>query len=146
MQITIQAFDNLRDAKPIIEIRTAVFMLEQGFTEEFDAIDKVAQHLLLSVNARPAACCRIFPDQDEAGSWILGRIAVIRELRGLGLGEAMLGAALSFIGKKTGAKKVKLAAQLQAQGFYEKFGFKPVGEVFYEETCPHQWMELRVQA
>ena len=38
-------------------IRQAVFVEEQGFQEEFDAIDRHALHLLLFADGRPVALC-----------------------------------------------------------------------------------------
>lgn len=36
-----------------------------------------------------------------------------------------------------GAEAIRLAAQVQAKGFYEKSGYSADGEEFLEEHCPH---------
>ena len=44
------------------DIRTTVFVEEQGFQEEFDTTDQIATHLVLFENGVPAAVCRVFRD------------------------------------------------------------------------------------
>ena len=43
-------------------IRQAVFVEEQGFQEEFDAIDRHALHLLLFADGRPVGTLRAFTE------------------------------------------------------------------------------------
>ena len=60
-------------------IRQAVFVEEQGFQEEFDAIDRHALHLLLFADGRPVGTLRAFTE-DGGTRWHIGRVAV-RALR-----------------------------------------------------------------
>ena len=46
-------------------IRETVFVIEQGFSEEFDEIDKKSIHLLLKVNNKRAATARIFKSDNR---------------------------------------------------------------------------------
>ena len=57
-------------------IRQAVFVEEQGFQEEFDAIDRHALHLLLFADGRPVGTLRAFTE-DGGTRWHIGRVAVI---------------------------------------------------------------------
>lgn len=64
------------------EIRTKVFINEQGFSREFDDIDETAVHFVIfEENNTPVATCRIFWDS-EMNSYVLGRVAVMKEYRG----------------------------------------------------------------
>ena len=58
----IEIYDALPDQAK--QIRIAVFMQEQGFTEEFDIIDEVATHFVLFDGPIPVATCRIWLDGD----------------------------------------------------------------------------------
>ena len=132
----IRRFDYLPDDARAI--RQAVFVDEQGFEVEFDDTDDKAVHLVGYDNGKPAAVCRFFCD-DEHSSYMIGRIAVVKELRGKHLGEQMVLAAEKFI-KETGGEKALLSAQLRASGFYEKLGYTKSGSEYYDEYCPHVLM------
>ena len=121
-------------------IRQAVFVEEQGFQEEFDELDNTeGAHLVGFVEGEPVCTCRFFRAKDEASTFIIGRVAVMKDRRGQQLGAKILLAAEDFI-RVMGGVKTKLAAQVQAKGFYENLGYTAEGKVFDEEGCPHVWM------
>ena len=74
-------FTGLND--DIIKIRTAVFIDEQGFKDEFDKIDKTCTHIVLYDNEKSIATCRYFK---EGVIYHIGRVAIIKEYRRQGLG------------------------------------------------------------
>lgn len=121
-----------------ISVRKAVFMEEQGFVEEFDNIDDKATHIVFYEGNTPIATCRFFWNEEKQ-SYIVGRIAVIKEMRGKAIGAAVLNEAEKQIRMLNG-DKLQLAAQVRAKNFYEKQGYTAVGEEFLEEYCPHIWM------
>ena len=47
--------------------------------------------------------------------------------------------------KKLLIKEIRLAAQVQAKGFYEKAGYSADGEEFLEEHCPHIRMCKKIE-
>lgn len=120
-------------------IRETVFMKEQGFVNEFDEKDVAAKHIVLyNGKNKPIATCRYFPNK-EGTVYFVGRIAVLKEFRQKSYGVVMLREVEQQI-KNTGAKEIRLAAQVRAKGFYEKSGYSVVGREFLEERCPHIWM------
>ncbi len=121
-----------------VAIRTAVFMDEQGFQDEFDAIDDDAAHLVGFMGEKPAACARVYWNE-QRGCYVVGRIAVDRELRGQSLGARILQAAEDLIAARGGSRS-ELSAQERASGFYEKQGYASCGEGYLDEGCPHIWM------
>ncbi len=121
-----------------IAIRTAVFMEEQGFEDEFDAIDDDSAHLVGFVGEKPAACARVYWNE-QRGCYVVGRIAVDRELRGQSLGARILRAAEELVSAR-GGTRCELSAQERASGFYEKQGYASYGEGYLDEGCPHIWM------
>lgn len=120
-------------------IRSAVFIEEQGFKEEFDETDKNSLHAVLFVDGKAAGTARMFTE-DGGKSYHIGRVAVLKEYRKFGLGSSIMNA-LCEKAKELGAKKCELSAQCRAKGFYNKLGFIESGEVYLDENCPHIYME-----
>lgn len=124
-------------------VRITVFVEEQGFRDEFDEIDGISTHLLmLEDDGSPVATCRVFR-RGESDTYVLGRLAVIKEYRGRGIGEQMIKAAEAHV-KAVGGRLLTLHSQCRAQKFYEKCGFLAHGEIECEEDCPHVWMTKAV--
>ena len=59
----------------IIDIRTAVFIDEQGFKNEFDEVDKNCSHIVLYDNNKPMATARYFKKDDI---FHIGRVAIVK--------------------------------------------------------------------
>jgi predicted GNAT family N-acyltransferase len=118
-------------------IRTPVFIVEQLVTPEFewDDIDVTAVHLLATQNNQPIGCLRII-DYHK-----IGRMAVLKEFRGIGLGAALLLAAVTIC-KTHGRKNVVLSAQTHAIEFYKKAGFRVTSDVYCDVDIPHVDMQI----
>ena len=118
-------------------VRTPVFIEEQAVTPEFewDAVDASAVHLLATLHHAPIACLRIIDYKK------IGRMAVLKDYRGRGLGAALLFEAVAIC-KKQGSKSVYLSAQTHAIGFYIKAGFKQISDEYCDVDIPHVDMQL----
>ena len=120
-------------------LRSAVFVQEQGVPddEEWDADDEQALHAVLTnLAGLPLATGRLITVGEPAGQARIGRMAVIRSMRGAGAGQQVLQALVdSAVG--LGIERVVLHAQCAAQAFYAKAGFQPAGDVFDEVGIPH---------
>lgn len=141
-------------------IRIEVFVGEQGvpLEEEIDLLDDAGStiHVLASAaDGSPLGTVRVLRDPDHPGQVHLGRLAVVRQVRGTGLGArlvaeveglALVGAGVPELdddGEPTGATEVTiiLAAQEQAAGFYARCGYEVVsGETYLDAGIPHQDM------
>ena len=125
-------------------VRVAVFVDEQGIdeAEEWDDDDADAIHAVASnLAGLPLATGRLIFRGMEGGHAKIGRMAVLRSTRGMGLGDLVL-KALMAEGRSRGIQHLSLNAQVSAQAFYARHGFKPEGEVFDEVGIPHQRMTL----
>ena len=126
------------------EVRTAVFVQEQGIgaEDEWDAMDAQSLHAVL-VNGlgQTVATGRLLPS--EHGQAKIGRMAVLRVLRGTGQGGRIL-QALCEQALARGDTEVFLHAQRSSQGFYNKLGFSVVGEPFMEVGIAHVSMSKRL--
>lgn len=126
--------DNLSDA---LWVRDEVFTKEQGFTiPDEDEFDAVSRHMVVYREGRPAATGRVYCDADGE-TFHIGRIAVCKAFRGGQLGRLLM-ERLEAAARERGAKKIVVGAQLYAIPFYEKCGYRPTGERFFEEFCEHE--------
>lgn len=116
-------------------IRETVFVKEQGFKEEFDSVDLIATHIVIYNDGKPAAVGRYF-NEGNSPTYHIGRVAVMKEYRGLGYGKDIMDIAEKHI-KAEGGEKIEVSAQLQAKPFYEKCGYTAVGDIYYDEHCKH---------
>jgi len=128
------------DHAAIETVRRAVFILEQGVPEheEWDATDPVSRHALAVTPKRDAVgTARLEP----AGK--IGRVAVLPQYRGTGIGGAMVGH-LVDLARTLGLTQVRLNSQSSAIGFYARMGFHAEGPEFMEVGIPHRRMVLRI--
>ncbi|MCF7751784.1 GNAT family N-acetyltransferase [Bacillus subtilis subsp. subtilis] len=117
-------------------VRQRVFVDEQQVPAalETDALDPLSTHVLArSRDGDPIGAGRLTPDGR------IGRMAVLADWRGHGVGEALL-LALLDAARSQGWREVSLHAQLPARVFYARQGFLPDGEVFEEAGIAHQSM------
>lgn len=131
--------ENAPDAK---NIRTAVFVCEQGFTPEleFDVYDAAAVHIVGAAFGKPVCAGRLFHENGaKNGTLHVGRICVLKEERGKHYGQALL-LAIEEEARRQSAAVLELGAQTGAVPFYEKLGYKSYGDIFYDEAVPHIMM------
>ncbi|MEO5888908.1 MAG: GNAT family N-acetyltransferase [Ferruginibacter sp.] len=74
----------------------------------------------------------------------LRQMAVQRNMQGKGIGESMVTFAENLARDK-GYKTLTMHARDTAIGFYEKYGYKVIGEQFIEINIPHHIMEKRLR-
>jgi len=119
-------------------VRFAVFVEEQKVPAEMelDEHDAVSLHALaVDAAGTVLGTGRLLPDGH------IGRMAVLRQARGAGVGSALLRALLRAA-RDRGEREVLLSAQTHAIPFYERFGFVVDGEEYDDAGIPHRWMRL----
>lgn len=119
-------------------VRKQVFIIEQRvpIELELDELDADATHLL-AINSEKQAigCARLLGD----GS--IGRMAVLKDWRGYGIGSELLKMAIT-IQQQHGVQMITLSAQTHAICFYEKAGFEVISEPYLEANITHIDMRL----
>ncbi len=145
MNVTSKIYTTLpEDSKAL---RETIFVQEQGFEEEFDTIDTIAAHLVIYYAERAIATGRIFPADYETGFqetkakkvYVLGRVAVSKDCRGLHIGEYLLSEVEKYV-KSQGGDAIILHAQCRIRQFYASSGYEQCSGVELDEGCPHIWM------
>lgn len=122
-------------------LRRTVFIEEQGVSEadEVDDKDGEAIHLLATVDGVPMGSARLLLIGDTGK---IGRVCVLAQARGTGLGAALMQAAVAELRRQPGIIRAKLGAQTHALGFYERLGFAAFGPVYDDAGIPHRDMVL----
>lgn len=122
-----------------IDIRYQVFTLEQGFAQEVDLDDHDNEsiHILVYDNNKAIATGRMFKESDD--TYHIGRIAVIKNYRGLKIGSLIL-EVFEKKAKELGAKIVVLGSQIDKTEFYIKNGYQKFGDIFDDANYPHVMM------
>jgi predicted GNAT family N-acyltransferase len=118
------------------DIRKAVFVHEQAvpLELELDEYDDGAVHFLLRDTAQtPLATARLV---DKHGLAKIGRVAVLKEARGQGLGLMLMQFVLDEA-RRLGFTEAVLDSQTYAIPFYARLGFTAEGEEFDDAGIPH---------
>ena len=134
MKITLA--NKQKDFFEVMRIRTVVFVIEQNVDPEIelDSLDADAVHFLIyNEDGIGVACCRFLFTE---GHYKLGRLAVLKEYRKMGLASKLISAVEEYA-KKQGVTELYLNAQLAALRLYQKAGYSQFGEVFDDAGIDH---------
>ncbi|MFO1407468.1 MAG: GNAT family N-acetyltransferase [Steroidobacteraceae bacterium] len=128
------------DRDELMSVRRAVFVIEQRIaeSEEIDEYDPSCVHVVARLGDRAVGTGRLAP------SGKIGRVAVLRDHRGLGIGVAVV---RHLVNQATelGLAQVYLHAQADSVGFYERLGFNAEGPIFDEVGIPHRRMRRGIE-
>ncbi|WP_406051231.1 GNAT family N-acetyltransferase [Streptomyces virginiae] len=136
------------DLKSCFAVRSEVFVVEQSVPEsiEYDAYDADAVHVLaVDADGAPLGTGRLLHGPVALGKTgdltvgSLGRLAVAKSARGLGVGVALV-RAIEAEAARRGLAAVDLGAQTHALGFYERLGYVAYGPEFQDAGIPHRAM------
>jgi predicted GNAT family N-acyltransferase len=130
------------EVRAALALRHEVFVVEQRvpLEEEVDRHDETALHLVAVDGGRVVATCRLVAEGETSK---LGRRAVAASARRRGLASALLAEAETRA-RAQGARRIALAAQIDALALYERAGYTPYGERFLDAGIEHQMMEKRL--
>ena len=131
IQVRLGNWPEIKDQA--MPIRLAVFVHEQlvPIEEEVDQMDPLCVHAIaLNEQGVAIGTGRLLPDGH------VGRMAVVRDYRGKGVGSALLNALVAQA-QHSGFTEVILHAQTHAKDFYAVHDFIEEGELFYEAKIPH---------
>ena len=112
-----------------------------SLADEVDGRDEAALHLLARLNGTPVGTARILLGD---GYGKIGRVCVLAEARGRGIGAALIRAALDRLRAEEGIALARLGAQTHALGFYEALGFEACGPEYLDAGIPHRDMQCRL--
>ncbi len=136
----IEAIDYADGVDDLRAVREPVFVQEQQvpIELEWDELDPLCVHVIARDAAgTPIGTGRLTPEHK------IGRMAVLPEWRGRGVGDALLLALIDEAAQRRWPE-LHLHSQASAVGFYVKHGFVPYGERFMEAGIEHQSMRRQI--
>lgn len=128
------------DEADLRAVRERVFLVEQAIPpeDEWDGEDAGSRHVLArDAEGRAIGTGRLTP------AAMIGRIAVLPEWRGRGVGKAIVRVLLEQA-RLLHLPAVGLHAQSHAIPLYESLGFRVEGDEFLECGIPHRTMRLEL--
>lgn len=144
MQTFIKKFDQLTNIElyKLLQLRSTVFVVEQDCVYlDQDGIDLDAVHVFIMDGENMVACLRVIDKGNRLDEVSIGRVVTAPSHRKTGIGAVIMKTGLEVAKLYFNATKVKIGAQKQAQGFYEKLGFKAIeGSDYLEDNQPHIYM------
>ncbi|MDO5529424.1 MAG: GNAT family N-acetyltransferase [Paracoccus sp. (in: a-proteobacteria)] len=124
-------------------LRRRVFIEEQAVPEadESDGLDADALHYLATGNGAALGCARVLIDGSTAK---IGRVCIAPEARGTGAGAALMRSVMDDLRGRGDLARLKLSAQVQVIGFYERLGFVAYGPEYLDAGISHRDMALEL--
>jgi ElaA protein len=127
--------DNLYDA---LQLRSRVFVLEQGPYLDADGIDRQSWHLLgRDAAGALVAYLRLVDPGVKYAEPSIGRVVTAAEVRGKGLGRALMAEGMAGCARHWPQRALRISAQARLERFYNGFGFVRVGADYLEDNIAH---------
>ena len=128
-----------------LDIRTKVFILEQGVKHEEEMVseeEKESFTFLIYLKDKPIGTIRYRLVNDE---YKIERFAILKEYRNKGYGLQSFNYLVEYIKTRFNPCTITLNSQIQVKELYEKCGFTPIGEEFKEAGIKHIKMNKRFE-
>jgi ribosomal protein S18 acetylase RimI-like enzyme len=126
--------------RQMIRLRDDILRKPLGlhFTDAELGKEKSNLHIAAYEDDRMLGCCMLVEEDPQTVR--LRQMAVMNDLQGKGIGRALMQFAEN-LARDRGYKKITMHARKNALGFYEKMGYRKIGEEFHEITLAHYVME-----
>jgi predicted GNAT family N-acyltransferase len=124
----------------VLKLRDEVLRKPLGLQFSEQELDQEKDHMHMAAyeDDRMLGCCMLVKEDPETVR--LRQMAVVNDVQGKGIGRALMQFAEN-LARDRGFKRITMHARKNAVGFYERMGYKKVGEEFVEITIPHIVME-----
>lgn len=125
-----------------VQLRETVFVVEQECAYlDADGRDPTAWHLLgwlgTGKDKRLVAYARLFEPGVRYAEASIGRIVSAPEVRGSGIGRALVAEGLRRMKVLAPGQPIRIAAQRRLEKFYSEYGFATASEPYEEDGIIH---------
>ncbi|MEO5501252.1 MAG: GNAT family N-acetyltransferase [Ginsengibacter sp.] len=127
----------------MVKLRLEILRKPLNLSFESSELEKEKNDILIAALDEDVmlGCCLLTQADDKVVR--LRQMAVQNNLQGKGVGASMMNYA-ETIARDKGYKRLMMHARKTAVGFYEKLGYKTVGNEFSEINLPHIIMEKKL--
>ena len=124
----------------MVKLRDEILRKPLGLAFSREELEKEKNDILVGAfeDDKILACCLL--TQTDPETVRLRQMAVKNNQQGKGIGHSMILFA-ETLARDKGYKKLMMHARDSAIGFYEKQGYKTMGDQFIEVSIPHHVME-----
>lgn len=139
----IQIEHGSAEYEQMVKLREEVLRKPLGLHFTDDQLEAEATDILIGAfdDGRILGCCILTPISKDTVK--LRQMAVNNRYQHMGIGYSIIQFAENLARDK-GYRKVTMNARETSIGFYQKMGYKVVGEPFIEVTLPHRCMEKQI--
>jgi predicted GNAT family N-acyltransferase len=129
-----------KEYQQMVKLRNDILRQPLGLSFNPEELAKEKEDILIGAfdDDEMLACCLLTKVDNKCLR--LRQMAVQNNLQGKGIGASMMHFA-EIVARDKGYKRLIMHARKTALGFYEKLGYKVVGNEFIEVTIPHYVME-----
>lgn len=126
--------------RQMVKLRDDILRRPLGLSFTPQELDKEKDNMLIGAfeDDDMLGCCMLVEENPQTVR--LRQMAVLNDLQGKGIGRALMNFAEN-LARDRGYKTMSMHARKNSAGFYEKMGYKVVGNEFIEITIPHYVME-----
>ncbi len=128
----------------MLALRCRVFVLEQGPYLDPDGVDAHSWHLQGRDDGGVLqAYLRAVDPGIKYAEPSIGRVVTAPEVRGTGLGRALMREGLVRCAAQWPGQGIRISAQARLRRFYNELGFEAVSDEYLEDAIPHVEMSWR---
>lgn len=126
--------------RQMIKLRDDILRKPLGIGFSAEELEKEKENMLIGAfdDDEILGCCMLV--EEDTSTVRLRQMAVLNDLQGKGIGKALTIFAEN-IARDHGYRIMNMHARKNVVGFYEKMGYKVIGDEFIEITIPHFIME-----
>jgi N-acetylglutamate synthase-like GNAT family acetyltransferase len=130
---------NSEEYRQMIDLRDEVLRKPLGLYFNPEDLQREKDDILIGAfeEDKLIGCCLI--SRENGNTCRLRQMAVSSNLQKKGIGASLMAFAEN-VARDKGYETLMMHARSSAIGFYEKFGYKTIGNEFYEVTLPHYAM------
>ena len=145
MDIVVKSFNSLsiHELYDLIALRSEIFVVEQDCVyQDLDYLDQHCLHVLGHIDDKLVAYTRIAPKGQSYEDYTsIGRVLVQKKYRGKNYGEEIMRHS-NKVAIAEFNHPIKISAQVYAIPFYERLGYKSIGQEYLEDDIHHIGMIL----
>jgi predicted GNAT family N-acyltransferase len=125
-----------KEYQQMVQMRIEILRKPLGLSFEPHELESEKDEILIGAfeEDKMLGCCMLVKLDNKTVR--LRQMAVMNNLQGKGIGRALMNFAEN-IARDQGFRTITMHARKTATGFYEKLGYRIVGDEFEEVTIPH---------